>query len=130
MLERASFDVRIGQFSRRLWPYSMTLLCLVGVATTLLDFLTTYYALELSNKSIIEGMPLSRALLELGGWRLLLVKDVIAVGMYAVTSFAIYQVATVRQMSGLGRFLAVMVLQVYLWARLIPAINNTLLANL
>ena len=123
-------DARLGQFSSRLWPANMVLLCLACAAATLLDYLTTYHLLELSGKPAIEGNAFSRALLEQGGWRLLFIKDLIAVGIYAIAAFAVYKTAATRNMAGLGRFLSVAVLLVYLLARLIPAINNTLLAYL
>ena len=123
-------DSKLGQFSTRLWPYNMGLLCMLGVATTLLDYQTTYHMLVLSSNPIIEGNPVVRALLEIGGWRLLFIKDLIVPGLYAVAAYVIYRVAYMQGSAGTGRFLSVVLFQIYLWARLIPAINNALLAYL
>ncbi len=123
-------DVKIAQWSFRLWPYGMARLGILAIVATRLDYMSTYYALELSGKPIMESRALARYLLELGGWQLLLIKDLVAPGIYAVIAFAIYQLSALRDMTGLGRFLAVTMLEFYLLWRVIPAISNIVLSSI
>ena len=116
--------------SFRLWPHGMFLLAMTALAGTMLDFITTYDLLENSTKPVVEGNPFARALLERGGWPFLFAKDLIVVGLYATTAYLIYRVGVWRGIMGRARLLSSVILLVYLWARLIPAINNVLLSRI
>lgn len=109
-------------------PFPLVKLWLLGLTLTLADYLSTFYALEWSGKLLEESNVLARLCLELGGWRFLLIKDVVAFLGVGLLSLAYFRLNF--GVSSTARFLACSLLTVYAVARLGATVNNVVLGML
>jgi hypothetical protein len=123
-----SIEPRFEAVSRHLWPWRESrLLALVGLLAVL-DYVSTYAALELSgNTRVYEGGPLASWALQIGGFRGLLLVDIAAAGILLLAAVTIRSLHFKLGFKGYGRIAFVVILVPYVVATMAAVFNNVVL---
>jgi hypothetical protein len=125
--ERA-FDPFIGRLSRFLWPWRESRLLILAYFLALLDYVSTYAALELSgNKYVYEGGKLASWALQKGGFAGLFLFDVVALTALFIIAVSIRSLYSKFNFNGFGRAGFVVVLVPYVVITMAVVFNNVLL---
>ena len=120
-----SFDRPVEAFSRLLWPIRERWLLVVVFSLCLLDYASTYAALELSgNANVHEAGPLAGWALDTGGFAFLFVVDLAAAGTLSLVALAARYLYTRAGFRGYGRAAFVVALAAYVVRTAIVVINN------
>lgn len=126
-----SLERHVETLSRKLWPWRLSLLVWVVVLLAVLDHASTYALLELSgNEHVYESGPLARWALRLGGFKVLLVVDIAAVGVLSFTAVLVRYLYSRYGFAGYGRAAFVLLLVPYTVIALAAIYNNLLLTLL
>ncbi len=114
--------------SRHLWPWRESrLLALVGLLAVL-DYASTYAALELSgNTRVYEGGPLASWALRVGGFPSLLMVDIAAAGILLLVAITVRSLHLKFGFKGYGRTAFVVILVPYVVATMAAVFNNVAL---
>ena len=119
------FDKYAGRFSRFLWPPRENWLLALAFSLCLLDFLTTYAAIELGrNKGIYEAGPLAGWALDTGGFGFLFLVDLTAACVLALIAFGARWVYLRSGLTGYGRAAFVIALAAYVLRTAFAVVNN------
>ena len=126
-----AFEPRIEAMSRRLWPWREPWLAGFVGLLILLDYVSTYAALELSgNKYLYEGGAMASWALRIGGFPMLFWVDVGAAGVLlllaAMIRFACYRFG----FKGFGRAAFVVLLVPYVVVTMGIIFNNIVMTFL
>ena len=114
--------------SSSMWERSHRLLWMTVLGSTFLDFSSTFYALGLSGRPLVEGNILARFALDKGGFGGLAVWDLTKVAFYAVLALAVLRVSNRLGRPELGKFVTLTLLVYYLIFRLVATANNLFLS--
>jgi hypothetical protein len=117
--------------SRSLWPWREV--WLIGLVSLLfvLDFASTYAALELNgNKYVYEGGPLARWALEMGGFPGLFWVDLAAAGVLLLLAITVRFLHIKFGFKGFGRTAFVFILIPYVVVTMAAIFNNIVLTFL
>ena len=117
--------------SRSLWPWGESrLLALVGLLV-MLDYLSTFAALELSgNKYLYEGGPLANWALQMGGFAGLFLFNIFIISALLLTALTIRFLHFKFGFEGFGRAAFVVMLAPYVVVTMAAIFNNVLLTFL
>ena len=125
MLRQPARGRSIEAFSKRLWPWGEWRLLGVVAAAAVLDYFSTYAALEISGKEGIHEIGL------LGGWALgtggfagLLLADACALTALSLAAAAARMLCRRRGLNHLGRAAFVVLLLPYVFAASAAAVWN------
>ena len=119
---------KIESFSLKLWPYPIYKLVVYISVLALLDFTSTFTALELSgNNHISEVGVVARWALERGGFRGLFIVDVLCIGTLIFLAFGVRFFYERLGFKGFGRAALVSLLCPYLVVIMGVILNNVLL---
>lgn len=129
MLQRGPSPANPGSLAQgpRLGPDVLARLWVAALLLTLGDYLSTFYAVELTGRPLVEANVVARLSLEMGGWPLLLAKDVTGALVLGGLLLAYYRLK--GRSSSRARVFAFGVLLLYALPRLGAVINNVLLAS-
>lgn len=112
-----------------LWRWSERRLVVLAVLAAMVDFLSTYAALELSGNCFVgEAGWLAVRALDAGGFGLLLLVDIAAVGALTIAAMGTRMVFLKWGFSGYARAGFVILLLPYTLMAAIAAVNNVVLA--
>ena len=115
----------MDRMSRRLWPWRDAWLAAAISVIALLDYLSTYALLSLSNKPYAyERGPLAHWALEMGGFPGLLALDAVGVMVLCLLVVAVRSVYASFGYGGYGRAAYVLLLMPYAVAASLDAVNN------
>lgn len=121
----------VERASRFLWPWGEVRLLAVVPLLAMLDFTSTYAALELSKKpDIYETGPLASWALRTGGFGGLLLCNIVAVASLSLAAVTARSLCSRFGFSGFGRTYFVLLLLPYAAAVGIAIINNLVLTFL
>jgi hypothetical protein len=118
-------DRHVERLSRFIWPARETWLLVVVGFLILLDYTSTYIALQ--NANMYEDGPLAAWALRMGGFPLLLLVDIAAAGVLssvAIVARFLYRRAGCK---GYGRAAFVIILAPYIVRTVYVVINNIIL---
>lgn len=125
------FERQVYAFSHVLWPYTELKLVFYISVLAVLDFTSTFVALELSgNKHIYEAGFLAKWALQIGGFPALLIVDIISICVLIFLAFIAKAFYIKLGLKGFGRAAFVLMLIPYfliIWGIIT---NNILLAFL
>ena len=126
-----SREQHIEAVSRSLWPWRESwLLALVGLLAVL-DYLSTFAALELSgNKYLYEGGPLANWALQTAGFTGLFLFDIAIISILLLTALTIRFLYFKFGFKGFGRTAFVVMLVPYVMATMAAIFNNVVLTFL
>jgi len=114
--------------ARSLWPWNDWRLPVLSTILVLLDFSSTFACLELSgNTQLYEGGLLAGWALNTGGWPLMLIVDLLAVGTLTGVAFLMRSFFTRKGLSGYGRIAFILVLLPYTVVTFAIVFNNIVL---
>jgi hypothetical protein len=114
--------------SRSLWPWKDWRLPLLATVLVLLDFTSTYACLELSgNTSLYEGGLLAAWSLRNGGYPLMFIVDLLAVGTLIGVALLSRAFFTRQGLSGYGRISFLVILLPYTVVTFAIVFNNIVL---
>ncbi len=123
-----ALEKRVYAVSRTLWPWKIWRLPLLITILILLDFASTYAFLELSgNTQLYEGGPLAGWALRQGGFGLLFLVDMLAIGVLIGLAALTRHVFLRRGLEGYGRASFVVVLLPYTVVTFAIVFNNVVL---
>jgi hypothetical protein len=121
------FDKYAGKLSTFLWPPRENWLLVAVFSLCLLDFLTTYAALELGrNEGVYEAGPLAGWALSTGGFGFLFLVDLTAACVLGVIAFGARWVYTRSGLNGYARAAFVVALAAYVVRTAFAVVNNVL----
>jgi hypothetical protein len=121
-------DRYVGKLSRILWPWRESWFLVVVGCLCILDYASTYSALEISgNTGIYESGPLASWALETGGFALLFLVDIVAIGILSLIAAITRSLYLHFGLRGYGRAAFVFLLVPYVVITMIAIINNVLL---
>ena len=119
------FEPWMDRMSRRLWPWRDAWLAAAISVIALLDYLSTYALLRLSNKPYAyERGPLAHWALEAGGFPGLLALDVLGVMFLCLLAVTVRFAYAHLGYGGYGRAAYVLILMPYAAAASLAAVNN------
>ena len=122
--DRAS-EPLVERFSRYLWPWGEAWLVRLVLLVAVLDYLSTYALLELSGRlDVYEGGLIAHRALQLGGFRGLLLMDVVEVGTLCLLAASARFLYTRFGFNGFARAAFVACLFPYVVAALLATTNN------
>lgn len=126
-----SSDPQVQAVSKFLWPWRETwLLALVGIVAVL-DYTTTYAALQLSGKEYVyEAGWLASWALRSGGFEILLLVDIAAVVGLSLAALAARSLCFRFSYKGFGRAMFVILLMPYVVMAIVAIVNNVVLTFL
>jgi len=119
------FDRPVGRISRFIWPPREEWLLLVVGALFLLDFGSTYLALQ--HAEISEDGPLAAWALETGGFGLLFFIDIVAAVVFAGIAMLARLIYRKQGLLGYGRAAFVFLLMPYIIRTAVVVVNNFVL---
>jgi hypothetical protein len=123
-----NFDLPLGKFSKRLWPWQEWKLALFVAGLAMLDFISTYAALKLSgNPYIAEAGKLAKWALDVGGFPVLFVIDCAALAGIILLAYGIRYAYTKHGYPGFGRAGFVFMLTPYAVIIIAVVLNNVVL---
>ena len=123
-----AMEKRVEAASRTLWPWKEWRLSALVFILVILDFCSTYAFLRLSgNTQLYEGGLLAGWSLRQGGFPLLLLIDLLAVGTLIGLALLSRTIFSKRGLSGYGRASYVIVLLPYTIATFAIIFNNVVL---
>jgi len=129
--QERSLERPIEAFSRALWPYPESKLVFYISILAVLDFVSTFTALELSgNGQVAEVGLLAKWALQTGGFPGLLLMDVVSIGMLTCMATGAKSLYTRLGFVGFGRAAFVFLLFPYFVFVIAVIINNVLLTFL
>jgi hypothetical protein len=118
----------IEAFSRVLWPYAESKLVLYVGLLAILDYLSTFAVLELSNNSrVSEAGLLAKWALQSGGFFGLLIMDLICVGIIIGLAIGVRAFYKRLGFNGFGRAAFIFLLVPYFVLIMAVVVNNTIL---
>ncbi len=120
-----SFDRPVGRISRFLWPFREDWLLLVVGSLFLLDYISTYLALQ--HVEVTEEGPLAAWALETGGFGFLFFIDLIAAVVFALLAFLARFLYRRAGLPGYARAAFVFLLVPYIIRTAVVVINNFIL---
>ncbi len=121
-------ESKVESFSMKLWPYPVYKLVVYISILALLDYSSTFSALELSgNHQISEVGVVDRWALERGGFRELFIVDIICIGTLISLAFGVRFFYEQLGFKGFGRAAMVLLLCPYLVVIMGVVLNNVLL---
>jgi len=119
------FDKHAGRLSRFLWPPSENWLLVVVFSLCMLDFVTTYAALELGrNKNVHEAGPLAGWALRTGGFGFLFLIDLTAACVLSLFALAARYLYSRYGLKGYARAAFVVALAAYVVRTGFVVVNN------
>jgi len=123
-----SIEPHVEAVSRSLWPWRESrLLALVGLLAVL-DYASTYAALELSgNTRVYEGGPLASWALRTGGFPALLMVNIAAASILLLAAITVRSLHLKFGFKGYGRTAFVVILVPYVVATMAAVFNNVAL---
>lgn len=126
-----SSEPQVHAVSKFLWPWRETwLLALVGIVAVL-DYTTTYAALQLSGKEYVyEAGWLASWALRSGGFEILLLVDIAAVVGLSLAALAARSLCFRFSYKGFGRAMFVILLLPYAVMAIVAIVNNVVLTFL
>jgi len=126
-----SMERYVEAVSRSLWPWGESrLLALVGLLV-MLDYLSTFAALELSgNKYLYEGGPLANWALQTAGFAGLFLFNIFIISALLLTALTIRFLHFKFGFEGFGRAAFVVMLAPYVVVTMAAIFNNVLLTFL
>ena len=134
---KESFNVELPReryieaVSRFLWPWKESLLLALVGFLALLDYVSTYAALELStNKYLFEGGSLANWALKMGGFTGLFLFDIVAITILLLTALTIRSLHYKFGFKGYGRTAFVLMLVPYVVIAMAAICNNIVLTFL
>ena len=128
-LERDRASERyVEALSRSLWPWRESWLLALVSLLVVLDYASTYAALELSGKAYVyEGGPLASWALQMGGFVGLLLIDVIAASALLLIALTVRFIYSRFGFRGYGRTAFVVILVPYAVVTMAVIFNNVVL---
>jgi hypothetical protein len=121
------FDKYAGRLSRFLWPPGENWLLAVVFSLCMLDFVTTYAALELGrNKNVYEAGPLAGWALGTGGFGFLFLVDLVSACILSLIAFAARYLYSRYGFKGYARAAFVIALAAYVVRTGFVVVNNLL----
>jgi hypothetical protein len=120
-----SFDRPVGKISRFLWPLREEWLLLVVGTLFLLDYISTYLALQ--HVGISEEGPLAAWALDVGGFAFLLLIDFVAAVVFALLALLARFLYRRAGLPGYARAAFVILLVPYIVRTAVVVINNFIL---
>ena len=132
-----SSEPQVHAVSKFLWPWRepwlvalVSLLALVGIVAVL-DYTTTYAALQLSGKEYVyEAGWLASWALRSGGFEILLLVDIAAVVGLSLAALAARSLCFRFSYKGFGRAMFVILLMPYAVMAIVAIVNNVVLTFL
>lgn len=119
------FEPWMDRLSRRLWPWRDSWLMVAVPVIALLDYLSTYALLGLSNKPYAyERGPLAHWALEVDGFRGLLALDILGVVVLCLLAVTVRFAYARFGYGGYGRAAYVLLLLPYAVAASLATVNN------
>ncbi len=123
-----AMEQHVEAFSRRLWPWRLSLLVWVVILVAVLDHASTFALLELSGKPhFSEGGLVASWALRIGGFRMLLLVDIAAALLLSGTAVLARHLYSRYGFAGFGRAAFVLLLVPYAVIALAAVYNNLLL---
>lgn len=117
----------LEKISRILWPWREYKLVLFVSLLAVLDYVSTFAALELSgNPRIIEAGPLAGWALETGGFIMLFIVDVISIGALVLIALGVRALYIKLGFRGFARAALVFLLTPYAIIIMAVVINNVI----
>lgn len=131
-LERDRSSERyVEAVSRSLWPWRESRLLALVLLLAVLDYVSTYAALELSGRmDVYEGGPLASWALRMGGFTRLFWVDMAAVSVLLLAALAFRFLHSKFGFKGFGRTAFVVVLVPYIVITMAAIFNNIVLTFL
>jgi hypothetical protein len=128
-LERdRALESQMQAAAKSLWPWEDWRLPVLSTILVLLDFSSTFACLEFSgNTQLYEGGLLAGWALRTGGWTLMLIVDLLAVGILTGVAFLMRSFFTRQGLSGYGRIAFILVLLPYTVVTFAIVFNNIVL---
>lgn len=118
----------IESFSRVLWPYAESKLVLYVGLLAILDYLSTFAVLELSNNSrVSEAGLLAKWALQSGGFFGLLIMDLVCVSIIIGLAIGVRAFYKRLGFNGFGRAAFIFLLVPYFVLIMAVVVNNTIL---
>ncbi|MFC1931210.1 hypothetical protein ACFLXJ_03310 [Chloroflexota bacterium] len=115
----------VEAISRVLWPWGDSLLIALIVLLALLDYISTYVALEISgNEYLYEGGLLASWALRTGGFAGLLLFDLAAISALILVALAIRYLHSKFGFEAFGRAASVVMLVPYVLITVFAILNN------
>ena len=126
-----SLERPIEAFSRVLWPYPESKLVFYVSLLAILDYVSTFTALEFSgNSHISEVGLLAKWALQTAGFPGLLIVDVVSIGTLICLAIGVRYLYTKLGFNGFGRAAFIFLLIPYFIVIMGVVVNNVLLAFL
>jgi hypothetical protein len=121
-------EPRVETLSRKLWPYPISKLVFYITILAVLDFVSTFTALELSGCShVYEAGPIAKWALQTGGFPVLFIVDTICISTLISLAFGARFFYERLGLKGFGRAAQVLLLCPYLVVIMGVILNNVLI---
>ena len=123
-------DGPLGAISRKLWPYPESKLVFYVIIVAILDYTSTFAALELSGNQIYEAGLLAKWALRIGGFPGLLLVDIASVGALICMAVGARHLYRRLNLNGFGRAAFVLPITPYFVITMGVVFNNVLVTLL